>query len=535
MAYPCYLIINGATTAPNIEKELQTMKKILSIALVLMMLLSCAAGLAEGKSLTIGANMAPQNISPFTSFTNRGPVGQYFYETLCLKDPATQEYYGVLAKNWTTEDYVTYHFEIYDNIFDTAGNQVKASDCVFSLLKGRDEAAVTWIVDAVETGEYTFDLVLQDAAPSSFSTVMERAMIVSQASYEAASDGMATTCVSTAPFMVTDFVPNVSVTFEKNPNYWQTDEAAQNPMYKDMTVEKIAYTKIAEASQQTIALETGAIDGFEKIANSEVANFLEGGRDADKYTVITKPTDITYVQYFSREGLCGVDINLRKAISYAIDKEMLVLGAMDGNAKVPTFMGALDGMSDLTPASASEDYFKYDSAKATEFLKQSGYKGEELRLLVPNEDNHNRLAAIVQGYLLAIGINCKIDSYDNAMFQSAFADPNAWDIAICQMGMRDVAFVWTFLSYDLAGGDNAALGMAVTDEKLKELLQPLMTSEGHTNENATLASDYINEMAYGQALVNTVDNWVFRKDLGVVSLPQLATCETSWICAAEFE
>ena len=30
--------------------------------------------------------------------------------------------------------------------------------------------------------------------------------------------------------------------------------------------------------------------------------------------------------------------------------------------------------------------------------------------------------------------------------------------------------------------------MAVTDEKLKELLQPLMTSEGHTNENATLAS-----------------------------------------------
>lgn len=513
------------------------MKKILSLLLMMSMLLTCCmcAFADEGRSLTIGANMAPQNISPFTNFTNRGPVGQYFYETLCLKDPATQDYYGVLAKNWTTEDYVTYHFEIYDYIVDSIGNPIKASDCVFSLLHGRDEAAITWIIDAVETGEYTFDLVLQDNSPSSFSTVMERGMIVSQASYEAASDGMATSCVSSAPYMVTDFVPNVSVTFEKNPNYWQTDESVQNPMYKNMTVEKLAYTKIAEASQQSISLETGAIDAYEKIANSEVANFREGGRDANDFTVITKPTDITYVQYFSREGLCGMDINLRKAISYAIDKEMLVLGAMDGNAKVPTYMGALDGMSDLTPASASEDYFKYDPAVAADYLKQSSYKGEELRLLVPNEDNHNRLAAIVQGYLLASGINCRIDSYDNAMFQSAFADPTAWDIAICQMGMRDVAFVWTFLSYDLAGGDNAALGMAVKDDQLKELLVPLMTSEGHTNENATPASDYINEMAYGQALVNTVDNWVFRKDLGVVSLPQLATSETSWICAAEFE
>ena len=514
------------------------MKKILSVMLVLMMLLSClpmALAESEGRSLTVGANMAPQNISPFANFTNRGPVTQYLYETLALKDPATQQFYGVLAKNWTTEDYVTYDFEIYDNIFDTAGNQIKASDCVFSLEHGRDDAAITWIVSAEVTGDYTFKLTLTDASPSSFSTVMERGAIVSQASYEAASDGMATSSVSSAPYMVTDFVPNVSITFEKNPNYWQTDEAAQNPMYKNMTVEKLAYTKIAEASQQSIALETGAIDVFEKIANSEVSNFLEGGRNADGFTVITKPTDITYVQYFASAGLCGTDINLRKAISYAIDKEMLVMGAMDGNAKVPTFMGALDGMSDLTPTSASEDYFKYDPAKAAEYLSQSSYKGEELRLLVPNEDNHNRLAAIVQGYLLASGINCRIDSYDNAMFQAAFGDSTAWDIAICQMGMRDVAFVWTFLSYQLSGGEYGAAGMAVQDEKLDELMAPLMTAEGHTNENATLASDYINEMAYGQALVNTVDNWVFNKNLGVVSLPQLATNETSWICAAEFE
>ena len=513
------------------------MKKFLSMLLIVSLLLTCLSfGLAEGegKSLTVGANMAPQNISPFTNFTNRGPVVHYLYETLALKDPATQDYYGVLAKSWTTEDYITYHFEIYDYIYDTAGNHITADDVVFSLEHGRDEAAVTWIVSVEKTGDYTFDLTLTDAAPSSFSTVMERGVIVSKAAYEAASDGMSTSSISTAPYMVTDYVPNVSITFEKNPNYWQTDESLQCPLYKEMTVDKMAYTKIAEAAQQTIALETGAIDVYDRIANSEVANFLEGGRDAGKFTVITKPTDTTYVQYFSREGLCGADINLRKAISYAIDKEMLVMGALDGNAVVPNFMGAMGGMSDLTPTTENPDYFNYDPAKAAEFLGQSGYKGEELRLLVPNEDNHNRLAAIVQGYLMASGINCKIESYDNAMFQSAFADPTAWDVAICQMGMRDVAFVWTFLSYELAGGDNAALGMAVHDEQLDALLAPLMTAEGHTNENATAASDYINEMAYGQALVNTVDNWVYNAELGAVDMPRLATIETTWIAATQF-
>jgi len=533
MAHPCYLIINGAASAKH-EKELRTMKKILSVVLALIMLLSCGAALAEGRELTVGNNMAPQNISPFTNFTNRQPVMQYLYETLALKDSATGELYGVIAKNWTTEDNINYDFEIYDYVYDTEGNHITAADCVFSLEHGRDEAAVTWIASVEQTGDYTFRLTATDDSVSTFPTIMERAVIVSQAAYEAASDGMSTSAVGTGAYMVTDFVPNVSITLEKNPNYWQTDEALQCHLYKEMTVDTLRYTKIAEASQQTIALETGAIDVFEKIANTEVANFVEGGRDADNFTAIANPTDTTYVLYFAAGGQCGADVNLRKAISYAIDKEMLVLGALDGNAVVPNFMGAMGGMSDLTPTTENPDYFNYDPAKAAEFLGQSGYKGEELRLLVPNEDNHNRLAAIVQGYLMASGINCRIDSYDNAMFQSAFADPNAWDVAICQMGMRDTAFVWAFLSYKFSGGENAALGMAVKDEKLDELLANVLSVDGHTAENGTLVSDYINEMAYGEALVNTTSYWIFRKDLGATAVPRPDTVD-HYIACTQFE
>ena len=127
-----------------------------------------------------------------------------------------------------------------------------------------------------------------------------------------------------------------------------------------MTVDKLSYTKISEAAQQTIALETGAIDVFEGISNTEVANFLEGGRDADNFTALGFASPISYIFYYANQGICGEDQNLRLAIAHAIDKNVIVQGAFNGLADVPTFNGAPDGLSDLTPTDASDDYFAYD-------------------------------------------------------------------------------------------------------------------------------------------------------------------------------
>lgn len=488
---------------------------------------------ASGRTLTIGVNTAPQNISPFTSFTNRQPVQDYLYETLMIRD-TEGNYFGTIAKDWTTEDNIIYDINIYDYVYDTNGNQIKAEDVAFSFEHSRDEAANTWVVSCEATSEYSVRLTLIDDAVSTFPTAIGRAPIVSKASYEGSEDSMTTSSVSSAPYIVTDFVPNVSITFEKNPNYWQTKESLQNPLYKESTVDELVYTKISEAAQQTIALETGAIDAFSGIANTEVANFLEGGRDAENFTPLGYASVVSYVFYYANQGICADDMDLRFAIAHAIDKDAIVKGAFDGLAKKPTFMGAPDGMSDLTPTSASDDYFKYDLDVAKEYLAKSTYSGQKLRLLVPNEDNHNRIAAIVQGQLLAIGIDSEIQSYDNAMFQSNFGDGSTWDISVCQMGMNDVGFVWMFLSYDLAGGEVGSMGMAVKDEKLKEVLSAVNTVEGHNNENATIASDYINEMCYGQNLISTEEYTIFRKDLGATEIPML-TMLSRYIACTKFE
>ena len=49
-----------------------------------------------------------------------------------------------------------------------------------------------------------------------------------------------------------------------------------------------------------------------------------------------------------------------------------------------------------------------------------------------------------------------------------------------------------------------------------------MTVGSHDDENATVASNYINEMCYGQNLLSTTQYTVYRKDLGAVEIPLLS-------------
>lgn len=508
------------------------MKKVLSTLLAICLILSSAlcqvsAAIAEeGKTLTIGVSYCPQNISPFTSFTNRQPVQELLYEYLMYRD-VEGEWKGVIAKNWSTEDNIVYDIEIYDYVYDNAGNQIKAEDVAYSMVRARDDGANTWIKDCVATGEYTVQLTLTNAQVSTLPTAIGRAPIVSKAAYEAAEDGMTTSSVSSAPYIVTDCVPNVSITFERNPNYWQTDESLQSPYYRLATADKLIYTKIAESAQQTIALETGTINVFEGIATTEIANFMEGGRNYENFTALGNASITNYVFYYGAAGI-GTDLNFRLACAHAIDKNAVVVGALAGQGVQPTFHGAPDGMSDLTPTSASPDYFKYDLDLARDYLSKSSYKGEEVIFLVPNEPVHAKIATIVQAQLLAIGIKTKINAYDNALFQADFSTIGGFDIAVCQMGMNDVALVWSFMSKNYSN-----FGMGVDDPEFDALLAEVLSVEGHNNEVATKVSDYINDHVYGVNLCSRTEYVVYNKDLGAVKRPMIklstyATCCTEY-------
>ena len=52
-----------------------------------------------------------------------------------LFDLENNEYVPVLAKGYTVVDELTYDVQLYENIYDSAGNHITASDVVFSTQK----------------------------------------------------------------------------------------------------------------------------------------------------------------------------------------------------------------------------------------------------------------------------------------------------------------------------------------------------------------------------------------------------------------
>ena len=109
------------------------MKKMVSLILALMMALSMLsfASAEQGEKVIVGLSGDPGNIGPFQGM-GLGRIGILFttYEMLMAKG-ADGSYSGVLMKEMTTVDDLTYDVEIYDYIYDQAGNHLTANDIKF--------------------------------------------------------------------------------------------------------------------------------------------------------------------------------------------------------------------------------------------------------------------------------------------------------------------------------------------------------------------------------------------------------------------
>ncbi|HEX9976433.1 MAG TPA: ABC transporter substrate-binding protein, partial [Dehalococcoidales bacterium] len=92
--------------------------------------------------------------------------------------------------------------------------------------------------------------------------------------------------VGTGPFMLTDFVPNSSATFIKNPNYWQTDPVGPGKGNQLPYLDGVKYLIIPDLSTRLAAFRTAKIDTSNPLVEH-----------ADAWPVIQGNSNIKYVKY----------------------------------------------------------------------------------------------------------------------------------------------------------------------------------------------------------------------------------------------
>ena len=463
-------------------------------------------------TLGVGSTTLWETLTPFRNISAQfSTFVRHMYDRLAFRT-ADGQFIPQAAKSWkVTDDGLTYSIELYDYITDSAGNHITASDVVWILEENMSRGTKPCFnkIDHVEqTGDYTFNIVMKQDMVHMLEMILYSTYIFSKQAFEASPDEFATTLVSTSPYQVTDYVAGSHITFTRRDNYWQKEDQIDPRLANNVKV--VTYRYITEASQQQIALESGTIDVMETMAATSVQNF-EGN---NAYGIMKGPSSNGIQIYFSGadSSVLANDVDLRKAICYALDINGIIKAAYSGNAEpmhdvVPrTNVGYL-------PKWDNEEYFGYNVDLAKDHLQKSGYNGETLSLLALS--SAQRLSQMIQSYLSAIGIKLELNVVDAAQWSASMYDGNNYDILIAPVG-NGLVNLWSnrFDGTSYANGDATSR----KDQTLTDMLYSTWTNTGFTEKNIDAVHQYIIDNCYAYGVVLPLSTTVYSMELPVADL-----------------
>ncbi len=234
-------------------------------------------------------------------------------------------------------------------------------------------------------------------------------------------DWAATHPIGTGPYMLKDYQPNASITYAKNPNYWNKDLPYLDGM--------VGYA-IADPMTQAVSLKSGDINFIWDAAPASAVQLRDAG-----YTVKVLPGTLQSMGFdTANPNSIWTDLRIRQAVEYAVDKEAICSGPGMGLYQ-PIYQVALTGSPDynnsLTPR-------KYDPAKAKQLLADAGKSnGFEFTFYINQSEWKDGFTA-VQNYLAQVGIKMNIEYVAPAAYESNYRQgktiaPNGADELIMEL------------------------------------------------------------------------------------------------------
>jgi len=224
-----------------------------------------------------------------------------------------------------------------------------------------------------------------------------------------------TTVCGTGPYTVLDVVSASSVTYQRNPNYWQYDPL--HPENRLPYVETIKGLVIEDESTALAALRTGKIDrggvSWEKV---------EGLRKTNPEILLRKVLPSGARVIFMRTDLEPFsDVKVRQALSLAIDQEAMARDFYRGEALLLTWpiqptIEAIYTPLEKLPENLRE-LFEYHPEKAKQLLAEAGYPdGLKTEVIVTAAASYVDVMSIVKEYFADVGVDMEIRPLEAAVF-----------------------------------------------------------------------------------------------------------------------
>lgn len=393
------------------------------------------------KELAVQIGPDPETIDPaLNSAVDGGNMLLHAYECLLIvgEDGTLQP--GQAESYEVSEDGLTWTFHLRDGLKWSDGSDLTANDFVYSwkrvcdpevaapyaetvlgMVKGYDEA-IDGNLDALGvSAPDDSTLVVELANPCSyFGSLAAFATLspVQEATIEANGEAWATapeTYVSNGPFYMTEWVPGSHITFSKNPYYWNADA---------IKLDRLKFVLMEDSNAAYSAYQTGEVLLIKDVPTEEIPS-LEGTDD-----FYVDPIIGTYYISLNIEKAPFDDVNVRKALSLAIDREYVASTLMQGtytaagNLMGPGWMDT-DGTEFMSNANGGKPYidttnFEADLEEAKQLLADAGYPDGEGFPTISYTTNDAGYHKVVAEYLQQAWAELGIDLQVNIVEWSSF-------------------------------------------------------------------------------------------------------------------
>ena len=332
------------------------------------------------------------------------------YDTLYyLKPDGTTE--PMLATSYETEDNQTWIFHLRDDVYFHNGDKLCADDVVYtweSAIANPGTTAETNTWGRVESVKAIDDLTVEIKTPTPYNALLvnlgtEVGGILNKRAIEA--DPIGGYYIGTGAYKIAEFSSNDYIKFERNEDYWGELPPSKYQIWKS----------VPEASTRAIMIQngTGQLGG---ITSTDIALF-EGDDNFGIHQVVS--SNSMAIMFNLADPILN-DLNFRKAVAYALDREELAIFAMGALAN-PVYDGTMWGYDEPFKNESIKPIEK-DVDKAKEFLAASNYAGEKIELsIMPSS---KKLAEVIQQQLGELGINIEINQMDVPSFQAYTASTN---------------------------------------------------------------------------------------------------------------
>jgi len=411
------LKVHHMTTFPRIQHVLLP-----GLLLATALAAGPAAAQATAKTLRLVPHADLKVLDPtFTIAYITRNFGYMVYDTLFGFDAKGVAQPQMVDKYNKSADGKTWTFTLRPGLKFSDGSAVTAADCVASMLrwaardntgKAMSAAGAEW--KAVDARTFTlslkqpFGLVLDGLAKASSFT----AFILPERLAKLPTNAPIQEVLGSGPFIFKrdEWVPGNKVVFAKNPGYVGRSEAPSGfAGNKTSKVDRVEWLILPDANSASAALKNGEVDVLEEVPPDNIAPLL-----ADPAIRIVKRGSSQAYLALNQAQPPFNNPALRQAVMMAVNQERFTAAmGYPANLRVPycaTFF--ICGSANDTAAGA-ERYQPRDLNKAKQMVKDAGYKGEKVVVMVPTDIAYLNGAALIAAQTLkSIGMNVDAQSMD---------------------------------------------------------------------------------------------------------------------------